>query len=416
MFRFLGNRGLARAIIDALPRVHGRAATAANMSTCARDSVRYKLAILNVLAKSPGGRATLDETRRAVEAAMTSAGQTEQLNRFFALGEIDIFQSGLVLQDDAGLRITDAGLSLLHSLESPSNPLFDPADSPPVRLTDKDAGLTERIRLFDLALTAPAIDSDEGIYDYQSALGEESRAVAYATPKVGAANLHASTDSAFRREWRQKSLKLDRLRAYIAAKKQFILGIWRHHLVRTSSATLNLKNKRLTQDIAGAAFAFLSLVLVIACVVIAIAFGQIQSLKSEIAMLRREFLPAKERITRLELVEKARRDSEQEEAQNKSDMDKGKLTGEARTDQTALNLSREEMQLIKEYIKPAPAAGSASPAINVGDPVSGAMIPLPSSLTEKVPKLLGGKFTTRDGAIIIVKRASRQVDAVLAPN
>ena len=348
---------------------------------------------------------------------MTSDDQTEQLRRFSALGDIDIFQSGLVLQDDAGLRITDAGLSLLHSLESPSSPPFDPySDSPPVRLTDKDAGLTERIRLFDLALTAPATDSDEGIYDYQSALGEESRAVAYATPKVGAANLHASTDSAFRRERRQKSLKLDRLRAYIAAKKQFILEIWRHHLVRTSSATLNLKNKRLTQNIAGAAFAFLSLVLVIACVVIAIAFGQIQSLKSEIAALRRELLPAKERITRLELIEKAKRDLEQdEEAQKKSDTDKSKLTGEG-TDQTALNLSREEIQLIKEYIKPAPAAGSASPAINVGDPVSGAMIPLPSPLTEKVPKLLGGKFTTRDGAIIIVKRASRQVDAVLAPN
>ena len=318
--------------------------------------MRYKFDLLNVLAKSPGGRVTLDEARRAVEAAMTSAGQTEQLSRFFALGDIDIFQSGLVLQDDAGLRITDAGLSLLHSLESPSSPPFDPySDSPPVRLTDKDAGLTERIRLFDLALTAPATDSDEGIYDYQSALGEESRAVAYATPKVGAANLHASTDSAFRRERRQKSLKLDRLRAYIAAKKQFILGIWRHHLVRTSSATLNLKNKRLTQNIGGAAFAFLSLVLVIACVVIAIAFGQIQSLKSDIAALRRELLPAKERITRLELIEKAKRDLEQdEEAQKKSDTDKSKLRGEAGTDQTALNLS---IQLIKEYIKPAPARG-----------------------------------------------------------
>jgi hypothetical protein len=91
----------------------------------------------------------------------------------------------------------------------------------------------------------------------------------------------------------------------------------------------------------------------------------------------------------------------------KSDTDKSKLRGEARTDQTALDLSREEIQLIKEYIKPAPAAGPASPAINVGDPISGAMIPLPSPLTEKVPKLLGGKFTTRDGTIIIVKRASR---------
>jgi hypothetical protein len=44
------------------------------------------------------------------------------------------------------------------------------------------------------------------------------------------------------------------------------------------------------------------------------------------------------------------------------------------------------------------------------------MIPLPSQLTDKVPKLVGGKFTTRNGVIIIVKRDSRQADAVLAPN
>jgi hypothetical protein len=44
------------------------------------------------------------------------------------------------------------------------------------------------------------------------------------------------------------------------------------------------------------------------------------------------------------------------------------------------------------------------------------MIPLPSQLTDKVPKLVGGKFSIRNGVIIIVKRDSRQADAVLAPN
>jgi hypothetical protein len=95
---------------------------------------------------------------------------------------------------------------------------------------------------------------------------------------------------------------------------------------------------------------------------------------------------------------------------------KNRPPGEIRADQTALNLSREEIQLIKDYIKPAPSAGAAAATINVGDPVEGAMIPLPSQLTDKVPKLVGGKFTIRNGAIIIVKRDSRQADAVLAPN
>jgi hypothetical protein len=45
-----------------------------------------------------------------------------------------------------------------------------------------------------------------------------------------------------------------------------------------------------------------------------------------------------------------------------------------------------------------------------------ATIPLPSPPTDKVPKLLGGRFTIRNGSIIILKRDSRQGDAVLAPN
>jgi hypothetical protein len=43
-------------------------------------------------------------------------------------------------------------------------------------------------------------------------------------------------------------------------------------------------------------------------------------------------------------------------------------------------------------------------------------IPLPSPLTDKIPKLLGGRFTIRNGAIVILKRDSHQADAVLLPN
>jgi hypothetical protein len=379
--------------------------------------VRFKLAILNVLAKHPDGRATLDEVRRAVGTLMTSGGQTEQLKRFSALGDIDIFQSGLVLRDDVGLQITDAGLSLLHSLESSSGPPLNPASalaSPPLGLTDD---LIERLRTFDLELTAPGNNAHEGVYDHQSVEGEETRTApteaAYGTSRVSPVDLHESTNSRAS-ERGQKLVNLDRLRAFFAAKKQSILEIGRRYLARQASAASNGRSERLTRNMGGAAFALLSVVLVIACVIIAIAFGQIQSLKSDIAALRRELLPAKERITRLELIEKAKRDlAQDEEAQKKSDTDKSKAGGEVRTDQTTLNLSREEIQLIKDYIKPAPSVGPAAPAINVGDPVGGAMIPLPSPLTEKIPKLLGARFTTRNGAIIIIKRDSHQADAVL---
>jgi len=86
-----------------------------------------------------------------------------------------------------------------------------------------------------------------------------------------------------------------------------------------------------------------------------------------------------------------------------------------RSEQAPLTFSREEVQLIREYIKPAPFAGPAAPAVSVGDPVISGTIPFPSPLTEKVPKLLGARFAIRNGAIIIVRKDSQQADTVLAP-
>ena len=37
-------------------------------------------------------------------------------------------------------------------------------------------------------------------------------------------------------------------------------------------------------------------------------------------------------------------------------------------------------------------------------------------LMEKIPKLIGARFTTRNGSIIILRRDSRQADFVLPPN
>jgi hypothetical protein len=275
---------------------------------------------------------------------------------------------------------------------------------------------------FDLEIGMPGNDAQDGDYNnhHQSAQDKESQMVVIeapdATSRIGAVDRTESARSKNHERGRM-SPRLASLVAFIAVKKQFIFDIWRRHLTREISLASNRKNEHPIRNVGGAAFALLSVVVVVACVLAAISFAQIQSLKSDIAGLRRELLPAKERIAKLEQIEKAKRDSDQEEeAQDKPDIEKNKPAGEIRSDQTALNLSREEIQLIREYIKPAPPAGTAAPAINVGDSVGGAMIPLPSQLTEKVPKLLGAKFTTRDGTIIIAKRDSRQADAVLGPN
>ena len=372
--------------------------------------MRFKLAILNVLAKSPGGRATFDEVRRGVRALIANGDQSEQLKRFSEFGDIDIFQSGLVLRDDAGFEITDAGLSLLHSLGSSSEPSLEFSSAPAPRPVDDPSGMDERLKNFDLELGMPGEDVQVG----------ERRTVTIETPdptsKIGAVDPPAGARSRSRDRGR-RSFGLASLAAAVAAKQQSIFDIGRRYLAQRAWHASNGKNERLVRNARGAVFAVLSLVLVIACVVAAIAFGQIQSLKSDVAALRRELLPVKERVTKLEQIEKEKRDlDQQEETQNTPGTEKNQSGGEIRSDKTGLNLSREEIQLIRDYIKPAPTRGPAAPAINVGDAVDGAMIPLPSPVTEKVPKLAGAKFTTRNGSIIIVRRDSRQADAVLPPN
>ncbi|WGS22816.1 hypothetical protein [Bradyrhizobium sp. ISRA463] len=145
-----------------------------------------------------------------------------------------------------------------------------------------------------------------------------------------------------------------------------------------------------------------------------IGLGQISSLKSEIATLHREQTPLRDRLARLEQIESEKRDAEREDAQNKAEA--GHKAADAGIAQSALSLSREESQLVREYIKVAPSPGGAAVAINVGDPVTGGMIPLPSPLTDKVPRLMGARFATHNGTIIISLRNSRRVDAVLPPN
>jgi hypothetical protein len=429
--------------------------------------VNFKLAILNVLAKWPERRATVDEVRREVGIIIANEDQAEQLRRLSELGDIDIFQTGLVSRNEEGFQITDAGLSLLQSLESSNGPSpegFSAPASQPFRLIDDLIGTEERLKIFDLELRrleniafdgnqsnahqpvqadrAAAIEmpaytsligadsSPEGFVSEASDSGESEHEDPPARDEENQPVLIDPPDAAFAtgdvpvflqrgfgskgQDSQQRPLQLSRLLALIANKRKFLAGAWRRVLSETIP---NEKPERFARGVGGAAFALLSLLAVVTCIGAAIALGQIKSLKSDIAMLHREVFSLRERLSRSEQAEKTKLDLDQQEVrQNKSGAEKNKASGEIRPDQAALNLSREEIQLIRDYVKPAPIAGAAAAAINVGDIVTGSMIPLPSQLTEKVPKLLGGKFTIRNGAIIIVKKDSRQADAVLAPN
>jgi hypothetical protein len=377
------------------------------------DSMRFKLAILNALAKYPGGRVTLDDFRREVEIIIASADDIEPLSDLSALADVDIIRSGLVLQDDAGLQVTTAGLALLHSLESNSG--LSPQIS-------SERGQTAEIVPANATLETSAVDPcekinpkipkrvDDANHDRLSPVDENR------TDAVEALDGASQDAPAFLRRSFGTNVDSERnpallasLLALIGAKKQFMTGLWRRHFVQDGS---HQRTERPIGKMGGAAFAFLSVFVVVACVGAAIALAQIKFLKSDVAMLHRERLLLSERLGRLEQFDKKRDSDQQEQAQSKADTNKaGGGTG-----QTPLDLTREEVQLIREYIKPTPSSGIAAPAINVGDLIGGATIPLPSPITEKVPKLIGARFTIRNGAIIISTKNSRRADAVLTPN
>jgi hypothetical protein len=428
--------------------------------------MNFQLVILNVLAKWPEKRIALDDVRREAKIIIASGDQAEQLRLFSAFGNVDIFQSGWASRDDTGLQITDAGLSLLQSLETSRMASLDASSnptSPELRMTNDLAGIPERLRIFDLELrghdNAEGVGTDLDLHQSEQAKRKQAATIGSldvtseavigppeeidcqipdptgyagsneisadgsdrtdmiespdAAPQEAPAFLRRAFGSKIQ-EPSQSSSQLSNLFSFIAIKIQAIPAPWRRHFAKDVS---NQNTERVVGAVTGAAFAFLSLISVVTCIGAAIALGQIKSLKSDIAMLHRELLPLRERLGKLEKIENTERDSnQQEEAQNKLDTEKNKLGGKTSTEQAALNLSREEIQLIRDYIKPAPSAGTGAPAINVGDPIGGATIPLPSPLTERVPRLVGAGFTTRNGAIIISMKNSRRADAVLAPN
>ena len=415
--------------------------------------MKFKWAVLNVLAKWPDRRVTFAEIRREVGNILETGDQIEQA-RFSELDDIDLLKAGLVLLDDVGLQITDAGLSWLWSLESSAAlPPTSPSSSASQRfeLLDGQIGTEERLKIFDLELrrlelfageeeeprkvaTLDATVDDrvvelrdrikqmlgEAADEHADPLGSEKIEqtdvieLTAPSPQDSPAFLPRSLGAKAQDTDRRPFDWLAGFFAAAATKAQSLAGLWRAHVVQDTS---NPKTQRATGSVLGAMLAFLGLAAVFACAAAAFALVQLKSLKTEIATLHRELGPLKERVAKLEQVEKTKLEADQKEGgQIKLGVEKNKAGAEPSTDQSALKLSREEVQLIRDFIKPAPAGGTPAPAINVGDPIGVATIPLPSPLMEKVPKLLGGRFTTRNGSIIILRRDSRQADAVLPPS
>jgi hypothetical protein len=394
--------------------------------------VQFKLAILTVLATRPNGRATLDGLRYEVEALTADADQAD----VSALDDIDIFKSGLVTTEGDWLRITEAGRAALQAIAGQIEGQSEAArDHPPqaashsMRMIDDLIGTEGRQKIFDLELRGHDADRDRAGPDAgdvattrasltaPDAETDPPESIAHGDPQP-AEPMHADAPTFLVRDGLRHHAPgrevRSRLSSLIAARLTQARAIWRRHLEQDA----NLKaGSRRAGNVSGAAIALLSLLVLVICAGAVVALTQIRSLKSKVATLQRELSPLRERAARADLLEKAKQNADQQkEAQIRSDVERNKAGAESRTEQAALNLTQDEIRLIREFIKPAPVAGTPAPAINVGDAVGGGTIPLPSPLMEKIPKLLGARFTTRNGSIIIVRRDSRQADAVLPPS
>ncbi|WP_456732094.1 hypothetical protein [Bradyrhizobium sp. USDA 3364] len=361
-----------------------------------------------MLAARPEQRIAIDEVSREVKRMIAAGDEATRLKRSSKLGDADVFQSGWVSINDAGLQITDSGLSLWRELEA----------------SEQGHDQEEAERLEGIAAdTRPAVT--DGRIDQSDHIDLELPGMTSqdhddrAPPGAGrstAPEIHLG-DSPILLEPAFGSMQPANRKAAWLSGPLSLLGTVMPKFAgarqRRSADDVPDRSAENRGGLTGLAVGCLSLVSVVACVAAAIALGQVSSLKSDNAALHRELVPLRDRLARLEQDAAKRDAAQQQDAQEKAE---AKKASDAGSEQPALTLSREEIQLVREYIKAAPSPGAAAPPINVGDPVAGGMIPLPSPLTERIPRLLGARFATRNGAIIISTRNSRRIDAVLMPN
>jgi hypothetical protein len=400
-------------------------------------SVQSKLAILYILARRPGGQATFDELEREMKGLGERAEQTDKWTEFVELADIDVFRSDLVSCDEQGsFRITEAGQSLLRAIEDVPDHSADAATDRRtqwLKLIDTLKGAKERSK-FDSGGRAHGEELDlrpldeeatlEGQIGNRTAVGslvltqrvrtfdhadtiDNPIAIQDCAPAFQKPGFASTSTASERSSWRFNPT------TSIASRLKRVVRILRGHVEVDISGTKIAKDR--AAGIGGAVLALLSVLVIVIAGGAVIAVNHIKSLKAEIATLQRELVVIKNQAARLEAAE-SKREADQNDNQGRPGTEKTGGSGQSRQAASALNLSPDEIRAIREYIKPAPIAGQAiSPSINVGDHITETTIPVPSPLIDKVPKLLGARFTIRNGAIILIKRDSYQADAVLPP-
>jgi hypothetical protein len=176
--------------------------------------------------------------------------------------------------------------------------------------------------------------------------------------------------------------------------------------------------KQWAGTVGGILVAGLGLASVVAVVLAAMAFSQLNTVRADVSAAREELMLTQEHTTRLERrLEKALQDFDQQQAKA-SEQTQINTAKETPAERPSFQLSQEEIQLIRSYIKASPVTSEAAATISVGGELRDAtLLPLPSQIAAKSPRLAGGRFKIdRNGAIVISLRKSRQADAVIQPN
>ena len=357
--------------------------------------MQFTFEMLEILTKRPGGWATLDELGREI---VTSHGQ-EASSRVAELCDVDVLEAGLVVEENNGLRITKAGRSVLQALEA----LNGPKPKPEVISSETSSDLASE--------PETVVDMAEGTVEGDHLGNARETDIPTAISINAPAFLNVQGEATIK-PIRPHSRNYILSPSVASSFKRFT-RILRGHIEQDPP---KIKPGGQSGGIGGVIFTVLVLLAIIICVGTVIAVNQIRSLKSEIMTLERQLAPLKKQADNAEQQEKRNSTEEMNAALKAVATDKSKPTDESHSPSTTLTLSRDEMRLIREYIKPAPLSGPIAQPINLGDPVTIGTIPLPSPLTDKIPKLLGARFTIYNGSIILLKRDSHQADAVLGPN
>jgi len=99
----------------------------------------FQITVLKVLAGHPGGRASIDDLRRAVAILISSGTDwADRTKRLAARAPgLDIFSQAFVLRDNAGWHITEAGRAFLVSIETPARTIapIETASEPALPIT-----------------------------------------------------------------------------------------------------------------------------------------------------------------------------------------------------------------------------------------------------------------------------------------